>query len=157
MARGKDATPEDSIVHYTYLGKYLHLSYVLKRNKNRIKPKTKYKIIKTKGIDKGETTRILKINRKLTNNYFSNYSNDYKNNITASIQVGVQTELNEIEKAVIGRGGKTIALMNIKRGQGCECGCKDIAVDKDHGETFCPKCGLILDTMIASEFLEEIL
>lgn len=156
MARGKDATPEDSIVHYTYLGKYLHLSYVLKRNKNRIKPKTKYEIIQTKGIDKGEI-RILPVKKDLINTYFNNHSQDYKNDIHASIQIGVQTELNETEKAVIGRGGKTITLMNIKRGHGCECGCKDIAIDKDHGETFCPDCGLILDTMIASEFLEETL
>ncbi|MEL7669348.1 TFIIB-type zinc ribbon-containing protein [Methanobacterium sp.] len=151
------AIHEDNIVHYTYLGKYLHLSYILKQNKKQNKPKTKYKIIKTKGFDRGEITRILPVNKEIINNYFNDYSHDYKNNITASIQIGVQTELNETEKAVIGRGGKTIALMNIKRGQGCECGCKDIAIDNDHGETFCPRCGLILDTSISDEFLEAII
>lgn len=143
---------KETIVHYTYLGKYLHLSYVLKRDKN--KPKTKIKIIKTKGIDKGEITRILPVNMEVVNNYFNSHSNDYKNNINASVQIGVQTELNEKEKAVIGRGGKTITLMKLKRGHGCECGCKDIAIDNDHGETFCPSCGLLFDTMISSEFLE---
>lgn len=144
--------PEEELVHVTYLGKYLNYSYVLKRNKNQLKPKTKYKIIKTKGIDKGETTRILKVNKAITNDYFSNFSK--YNNIDASIRVGLHAELNEIEKAVVGRGGKTIAMVHINQGNGCECGCKDIAVDHDHGETFCPHCGLILDTSIASEFLE---
>ena len=148
---------EEITVHYTYLGKYLNLSYILKKPKNQTKPKTKIKLVKTKGFDKGELTRILPINKEIINNYFNDYSNDYKNNIEASIQIGIQTELNETEKAVIGRGGKTIALMNIKRGQGCECGCKDIAVDHDHGETFCPRCGLIVDTNLTDEFLEGTL
>lgn len=146
---------EGELVHYTYLGKYLNLSYILKRNKNQLKPKTKYKIVKKKGFDRGEITRILQVNKEIINDYFSDYSNDYKNNVDVSIQVGLQSEFNECEKAVIGRGGKTIAIMKIKRGRGCDCGCKDIAVDSFHGETFCPSCGLILDTSIASEFLEK--
>jgi len=139
---------QEDIIHYTYLGKYLNLSYILKKEKKPVIPKHKIKIIKTRGFDKGEITRILPINKEVTINYFNNYSHDYKNNISASVQIGVQTELNETEKAVIGRAGKTLPLMKLKRGVGCECGCKDVAIDVFHGETFCPACGLVLDKLM---------
>ena len=147
-------TTNGEIVHYTYLGKYLNLSYILKRKKTQLKPKTKFQIIKKKGFHKGDTTRILKTDKNITNSFFSNYSNDYKINFNVSIPVPLKMELNDNESAVIGKGGKTLPLMKISKGQACECGCKDIAIDHDHGETFCAHCGLILDSSISSEFLE---
>jgi len=130
-----------NVVHYTYLGKYLNLSYVLKKENPHLKPKPVYKIIKKKGFNRGETTRIVQVNKKLIDSFFDDYKSYH---IDASVQICLKNELNEDEAALTGHGLKTIPIMEIERAK-CECGCKDIAVDHFHGETFCPECGLVRD------------
>jgi hypothetical protein len=124
---------------------YCHIQ--IKRKKLELKPKNEYKIVKKKGIDKGEFTRVLKVNNDVVNSFFSNFSTDYKIDFGASIQIRLKSEINEEEAAVAGRGNKTLVLFNIGRNTPCECGCPDIATDYEHRETFCPKCGLVHENL----------
>ena len=120
----------------------------LKRKHIKINPKKVYKIVKRKGFNKGEVTRVLKANKDIVFSFFNNYSKSYKINFDASVQVHLKSEINEEEVAVVGRGNKTLSLVKISNNQPCECGCHDIAVDHERGETFCPKCGLISENTI---------
>jgi hypothetical protein len=112
-----------------------------------LKPKNEYRIVKKKGIDKGEFTRVLKVNNNVVNSFFSNFGTDYKIDFGASIQIRLKSEINEEEVAVMGRGNKTYVLFKIIKSEPCECGCHDIAADYERGETFCPKCGLVHENL----------
>lgn len=137
-------------VHYTYLGKYLNFSYILKPNKNQLKRKTKYKIVKKKGFHRGEITRILPAD----NSFFTKIPN--KNySIDSSIQLRLKDEINEEESVLVGKGGRTSGLHFVERNVSCECGCEICAVDYDRGEIFCPECGLVQDSQLFIESLEE--
>jgi hypothetical protein len=119
----------------------------IKRKKLELKPKNEYRIVKKKGIDKGEFTRVLKVNNDVVNSFFSNFGTDYKIDFGASIQIRFKSEINEEEAAVMGSGSKTYVLFKIIRSEPCECGCHDIAADYERGETFCPKCGLVHENL----------
>lgn len=119
----------------------------IKHNELKLKPKNEYKIVKRKGFHKGEFTRVLKVNNEIVNSFFNNYSTNYKINFGASIQIRLKSEINEDEAAIMGRGNKTYVLFKIIKSEPCECGCKDIATDYKHGETFCPKCGLVHENL----------
>ena len=137
---------KEKIVHYTYLGKYLNLSYIFKAKKNQLKPKTKYKIVKKKGFHRGEITRILPADNSFFNKIPNkNYSFD------AGIQLRLKDEINDDESVLRGKGGKTIGLHYVERNISCECGCEICAVDYERGEIFCPECGLVQDSQLFIE------
>lgn len=141
----------EDVIHISYLGKYLGLSYILK--KSRLKVKTEYKIRKTKGWDKGKVTRILEVNKDKINAFFNDH-NEY--NINTSVQIRLKSQLNDNEEAIIG-WGRHLPLVSISKSKvECdECGCLDMAIDYEVGEAFCPKCGLVDPTVMIFDTREE--
>ena len=114
--------------------------------------KEKYEIIRKKGLNKKETVAF----KKVDNTFFNQFTE-----ITFNFDVQIhrkeggpvkyqtypklQTELNELEKAISNRKGK--ALYTIKKSQPCECGCTSDIIDLHHGEVLCPTCGKVHEVL----------